>query len=285
MSKEQKAGNMKLKIYFMIKIYFKTAGRNLIKNKVSSFINISGLAIGMAVAILIGLWIWDELSFDTCNKNYNAIAQVARKEILNGDAYVSNNNNHFPIPLAGELRMNYNNLFKHVSLTTEKGKHIIDFNGNKFSEQGMYVEKDFTNMFTLNMTAGTSADFSDPNSILLSKSVAQALFVKTDPVGKVVKLDNDQPLKVSAVFEDLPQNSSFSEVNFFCPWSLLVNTNKGAKDNLDNWVIVQFTFLRRLHQVFQWKKYQVLLKIFTGKKLKTSRCKQRAIELISSCIP
>ncbi len=176
MSKEQKAGNMKLKIYFMIKIYFKTAGRNLIKNKVSSFINISGLAIGMAVAILIGLWIWDELSFDTCNKNYNAIAQVARKEILNGDAYVSNNNNHFPIPLAGELRMNYNNLFKHVSLTTEKGKHIIDFNGNKFSEQGMYVEKDFTNMFTLNMTAGTSADFSDPNSILLSKSVAQALF-------------------------------------------------------------------------------------------------------------
>jgi len=219
----------------MIKIYFKTAWRNLIKSKVSSFINISGLAIGMAVAILIGLWIWDELSFDSFNKNYNAIAQVARKEILNGEAFVSNNNNHFPVPLAEELRTNYNNLFKHVSLTTEKNKHIIDFNGNKFSEQGMYVEKDFTNIFTLNMTAGASADFSNPNSILLSKSVAQALFGKADPVGKVVKLDNDQPLKVSGVFEDLPRNSSFSEVNFFCPWSLLVNTNKGAKDNLDNW--------------------------------------------------
>ena len=144
----------------MFKNYFKTAWRNLIKNKVSSFINISGLAIGMAVAILIGLWIWDELSFDTYNKNYTTIAQVARKEISNGEAYVSNSSNHFPIPLAAELRTNYNNLFKYVALATESSKHIIDFNGNKFSEQGMYVEKDFTNIFTLKMIEGTSADFS-----------------------------------------------------------------------------------------------------------------------------
>jgi hypothetical protein len=102
----------------MLKIYFKTAWRNLVKSKVSSFINISGLAIGMAVAILIGLWIWDELSFDSSNKNYDAIAQVARKEIQNGEAYVSSNNNHFPVPLAEELRMNYNNLFMLVALTT-----------------------------------------------------------------------------------------------------------------------------------------------------------------------
>jgi putative ABC transport system permease protein len=219
----------------VVKNYFKTAGRNLIKNKVSSVINISGLAIGVSVAILIGLWIWDELSFDKNNENYDRIAQIARKETVNGESFVSENSNHFPIPLAATLRANYNNLFKHVTLATESGKHIIDFNGNKFSEQGMYVEKDFTDIFTLKMLAGTSTDFSNPNSILLSKSAANVLFGKAYAVGKVIKLDSDQPLKVSGVFEDVPHNSRFSEINFFCPWNLLVNTNKGVKDNLANW--------------------------------------------------
>lgn len=219
----------------MIKNYFKTAWRSIIKNKVSSFINISGLAMGISVTILIGLWIWDELSFDTYNKNYTTIAQVARREISNGTVYISNSSNHFPIPLAADLRTNYNNLFKYVALATESGKHIIDFKGNKFSERGMYVEKDFTDIFTLKMVEGTSADFSDPKSILLSKSVADVLFGKTNAVGKIIKLDSDQLLKVSGVFEDLPHNSSFSEMNFFCPWRLLLNTNKGAKDNIDNW--------------------------------------------------
>jgi cytoskeletal protein RodZ len=60
----------------MLKNYFKIAWRNILKNKTSSFINISGLSVGMAVAILIGLWIWDELSFDKYHQNYNSIAQV-----------------------------------------------------------------------------------------------------------------------------------------------------------------------------------------------------------------
>ena len=257
----------------MIKIYLKTAGRNLIKNKVSSFINICGLAIGMAVAILIGLWIWDELSFDTYNKNYSTIAQVARKEISNGEAYVSNNNNHFPIPLAGELRMNYNNLFKYVALATEEGKHIIDFKGSKFSEQGMYVEGDFTNIFTLNMTAGTSTDFSNPNCVLLSNSVAKALFGNTDPVGKIVRLDNDQPLKVSGVFEDLPHNGSFSEVNFFCPWSLLVNTNKSVKDNLDNWDNSSFHIFTQAAPGISMEKISAAIKDVYWKKIKDKQVK------------
>ncbi|HEX5153741.1 MAG TPA: ABC transporter permease [Parafilimonas sp.] len=219
----------------MFKNYFKTAWRNLTKNKVSSFINIAGLSTGIAITMLIALWIRDELSFDTYNQNYNTIAQVARKEISNGEAYVSNDNNHFPIPLAVELRTNYNNLFKHVALATESAKHIIDFNGSKFSEQGMYVEKDFPNIFTLKMVSGKSTDFADPNSILLSKSAAQALFGKTGAIGKVVTLDNQQLLKVNGVFENMPHNSTLSGIDFFCPFSLLINSNKGMKDMLNNW--------------------------------------------------
>src|ERR1700733_15293939 len=100
----------------MIQNYLKIAWRNLIKNKASSLINIGGLAVGMAVAMLIGLWIWDELSFNSYNKNYNTIAQLARKEVSKGEVFISDNSNHLPIPLAGELRTNYGNYFKHVSL-------------------------------------------------------------------------------------------------------------------------------------------------------------------------
>jgi len=219
----------------MLKNYVKIAWRNIVKNKAHALLNISGLAIGMAVAMLIGLWVWDELNYNTYNKNYNNIAQIARKEITNGEAYISSNNNHFPIPLAYELKTNYQNLFTRVAIATEASKHVLDFNGNKFSQQGMYVEKDFTDIFTLNMIAGSNAGFSNPNAILLSKSAAVALFGKDDAIGKVVTLDNMQPLTVSGVFDNPPNNTAFNDIGFLCPWSLLVSTDKNVKDNLDNW--------------------------------------------------
>ncbi|MEO5996620.1 MAG: hypothetical protein ABIN89_07810 [Chitinophagaceae bacterium] len=87
----------------MFKSYLKIAWRNLHKNRTISVINIGGLAVSMSVAILIGLWIWDELSFDSYNKNYESIAQLARKEMTNGEAFIADKSNHFPIPLAAEL--------------------------------------------------------------------------------------------------------------------------------------------------------------------------------------
>ena len=69
----------------MIKNYFKIAWRNLLKNKVYSFINITGLATGMAIALLIGLWIWDELSFDKYHKNHDRLAQVMLNQTMKGE--------------------------------------------------------------------------------------------------------------------------------------------------------------------------------------------------------
>src|SRR6185436_20593989 len=103
-----------------------------------------------------------------------------------------------------------------------------------FSRQGMYIESGFLEIFTLKMLAGTSTDFNDPNTILINKSLAISLFGSSDPVGNVLKLGNTQAVKVAGIFEDLPYNSRFHDISFFCPWSLLVNTNKGVKDNLDN---------------------------------------------------
>src|ERR1700679_58522 len=90
----------------MIRNYLKIAWRNLRKNKAHSFINIAGLAVGMAVAILIGLWIWDELSFDKYHDNYARLAQVMENDTYNGTIQTGHT---IPLPLEGELRKSYGN--------------------------------------------------------------------------------------------------------------------------------------------------------------------------------
>ncbi len=219
----------------MFRNYFKTAWRNLAKNKEISLINVGGLAVGMAVAMLIGLWIWDELSFNNYNKNYDNIAQLARKETVNGESFISENSNHFPIPLAFELRTTYGNYFKQVALATESNEQMLSYNENQFSRRGMYVEPAFTEIFTLTFLAGTKAGFNDPNTILVNQSLATALFGNADAIGKVVKLGNNQAVKVAGVYEDLPYNNRFRDISFLCPFDLLVNTNAGVKALVDEW--------------------------------------------------
>ncbi|HLX93531.1 MAG TPA: ABC transporter permease [Puia sp.] len=217
------------------KNYVKTAWRHLVKNRIHSTINVSGFAVGIAVVLLVGLWIRDEVNFDTYNKNYKTIAQIARKEISKSDIYIADGNNHFPIPLAGELRRNYSDLFRHVSLTSERSSHGVSFNESRRSVTGVFADKDFTHIFTQKFIRGSAASFADPNSILLSHSAAQSLFGKMDPVGKVVRLDNAYPLKVIGVYEDLPINNSFSGVDFFCPFDELIVMYPDLKHILNEW--------------------------------------------------
>src|ERR1700744_5756399 len=101
----------------MIKNYLKVAWRNLVRNRVSSMINIGGLAVGMAVAMLIGLWVWDELSFDKYHQNYDRIAQVVTKmrDPRTGDAGV---NNSLQYPMITELKNNYRSNFKYIVQTS-----------------------------------------------------------------------------------------------------------------------------------------------------------------------
>src|SRR6266702_3021624 len=97
----------------MIKNYLKIAWRNLIKNKVSSFINVGGLAVGMAVAMLIGLWVWDELSFNKYHGHYDRIAQVMQQKTVNG---VINTGVATSLPVEEALRKNYGSDFKHTAV-------------------------------------------------------------------------------------------------------------------------------------------------------------------------
>src|SRR6185295_5762334 len=99
----------------MIKNYFKIAWRNLFKSKVYSAINILGLSIGMAVALLITLWIWDEVTFDHYHKNHKRLLQVMTTQTFNGE---TGTGQAVAMPLGSELRAKYGSYFKHISMAS-----------------------------------------------------------------------------------------------------------------------------------------------------------------------
>ena len=215
----------------MLRNYLKIALRSLAKNQVYSFINISGLAVGMAVAMLIGLWVWDELSFDRYYQNYDRIVQVAQHGTVNGETWTETN---LPYPLATELKTNYPTDFKRVLKAWQIQDHIVAVGNDKLSLTGEFIESEAPEMLTLHMLKGTRAGLREPGSVLLSASAAKALFGDTDPMNKVVKINNAMDTKVTGVYQDLPHNTAFHEVKFFAPWDLYVSANPYIKEQ--RWV-------------------------------------------------
>jgi putative ABC transport system permease protein len=215
----------------MISNYFKIAWRNLLKNKVYSAINVIGLATGMAVALLIGLWIWDELSYNTWHKNYNTLGQVVVQQTFDG---ITGAGTSMAMPTAEALRTQYPD-FKEVVLTSQNDSHILAVGENKISETGMWVQPAFPTMLSLHMLAGDRAALKDPNSIILNQSVAKAFFGNADPINQILKLDNRTDLKVAGVFEDLPYNTTLRKTKFFLSWDKMLDTYNWLKQTSTDW--------------------------------------------------
>src|SRR5688572_4122808 len=157
----------------MFKNYVRIAWRNLLKSKVFSFINIAGLATGMGVALVIGLWIWDEVSFNTQFPNHKRIAQVRVLQSLNGESGSDGSN---AIPAGQALRTGYSDLFKRVAFVSWNNSHQINLDDKLISASGVWTETDFTSMFSLKMKEGTYETFRDPSTILINESLAKKLF-------------------------------------------------------------------------------------------------------------
>ncbi|MCU7548574.1 ABC transporter permease [Chitinophagaceae bacterium LB-8] len=216
----------------MFRSYFIIAWRNLIKSKGYSLINIGGLAIGMAVAILIGLWIYDELSYNKYHKNYDSIAQVMQKQSFNGEQSTQIS---LPRPLEFELRNKYGNNFKHIVMSFWEGDHILSVGDIKISSTGRFMQAGAPEMLSLKMIKGTWAGLKDPSSIMLSASVAKALFGDKDPMDKMMRINNRMDVKVTGVYEDLPYNTEFKNVKFLSSWDLWMANNDWMKNARDKW--------------------------------------------------
>jgi hypothetical protein len=165
----------------MITNYLKVAWRNLQKNKLYSFINIAGLATGMAVSLLIGLWIHDELSFDKTNTaNYDHIGRVWQN-VNFGDGIATYN--IMPIPLAKDMRTNYPD-FQYVTMASALQQQSLAYGDKLISHSGVYTEPDFPVVMTVKMLNGDRNALKDMNTVLLSSSLATALFGTVDPMVK-----------------------------------------------------------------------------------------------------
>ena len=198
----------------MIKNYIKIAWRNIIGNKVYSALNIVGLGAGMAVALLIGLWVNYQYSFDKFLPNGDRLYQVKRNFNSNGDTLTFNSTS---LKLANTLRSMPE--VEYIAEADWGSRHGFTVGDKKMILGGLIAGSDFLKMFKYALSRGNrNTALADPYSIVLTETTAKALFGDADPLNKLVRFDNKANLKVTAVLKDLPANSSF-DFQYIIPFS------------------------------------------------------------------
>jgi ABC-type antimicrobial peptide transport system permease subunit len=186
----------------------------------------------MTVAILIGLWIYDELSFNTYHKNYPSIVRLMERATVNGEVKTGR---YLSMPVAPEIRKLYANDFKHVVRSSFVEEHTLANGEAKINNTGVFMEADGPEMLTLKMIKGTRNDLTDPYSIVLSQSLAETLFGNADPIGKTLKIDNKTDVIVKGVYEDIPRNSDFNDLSYIAPWDLYFVINPWMQFWKEDW--------------------------------------------------
>jgi len=216
----------------MFKNYLKIAWRNLTKNKGYTIINVGGLALGMAVALIIGLWIKDELSHNSYFSNKDQIAQVYQSQTNNGE---TGTGPAIPRPLEMAIREGYMDNFKHVVMSSWTTPQYLKYKETSISREGNFMQREAPEIFDLNILKGEKDGIREINSIMLSESTADAIFGTEDPIGKILEVNSQYDMMVTAVFEDIPFNTSFNDTHFLMPWDKYVSVNEWIKNSVDHW--------------------------------------------------
>lgn len=226
----------------MLTSYLKIALRGLIKHRVYSLINISGLAVGMAVALLIGLLIQYEFSYDRFLPGYEELHQIYIHQTVDGAVKSINS---VPLPVADELRSNIPGIVG-VAECDWMQRHGLLVGEQKLYLSGARIGSDFLKMFQFPMVQGNrETALDEPYSIVLAEHTATALFGETNPMGQTVRYDNRYDLKVTGIVRDLPPNGSFY-FNYLVPFSLYEQSEpwvKAARNQWDNFSFQIFVAL------------------------------------------
>jgi putative ABC transport system permease protein len=217
----------------MLKNYFLLAWRHLGKNRGYTAINIAGLSIGMAIALVIGLWITDEANFDHYASNHSRLAAgmlnmrmnnaTKKEEFFTGQTIM--------MPLGNILNTRYKDLFSRVAMTHPNGNRLFNYGDKTVSGKSSTAQYDLPGMFGFRMLHGSADAIKDPSTIIIAESLAKALFGSGDPVGKTVKVDNALQYRVGGTYADLPQNTTFNGLQAVFPWGNAENAYH--RDNTD----------------------------------------------------
>lgn len=210
----------------MFRNYLKTLWRNLIRNKAYSALNILGLSIGIGVALVIGLWVHYQYTYDKFLPGYSRVYQVRRHFYGNGDTL---NYGGTSLKLATVLREQIPEI-EYLAETDGFGMHGLMVADKKFYIEGGQVGDDFPKIFPYRLLEGEAGSvLKDPYSIVLTRSTAKALFGNEDPLNKVVRFDDKNDLKVTGVLEDVPSNSTL-QFKYLVPFNYLESTDSWVKE-------------------------------------------------------
>ena len=223
----------------MLLNYLKIALRNLRRHQLCSFINIFGLAVGLACCLLISLYIFQEVSYDRFHTKADRIYRVGRA-FTEGDGQAS-------LQL-GTVAPPFGPLLKNDFPAVEEATRLLPYNAvvaaspqKAFNEEAIFfAEPSFFRIFTVALRSGhVPTALSEPNTVLLTEKMAAKYFPRQNPLGRFVRLDNRVTLKVSGVFQELPVNSHFHP-NFLVSFSTLQDSAIFGRSNLADFFINRF---------------------------------------------
>ena len=207
----------------MLKSYLKTTIRNLLKNKIFSFINISGLAIGVACFILIGLFVADELTYDTYNINADRIFRVNADYKVGGNRFNLANS---PIPLAGVLESEYPDIKRTVRISQGTNIYVKKDNDYIKEDKFFYSDSSVFDIFSINFVRGNPGlALNQPNSVVITTKAAEKYFGSVNPMGERIILSNGQEFLITGIVQPVPGNSHF-EFDFMASYSTLPESKK-----------------------------------------------------------
>ncbi len=211
----------------MIKNYIKTAWRNLVKNKAYTFINLTGLAVGLTCSLFILLWVKSELSVDAYHKNGDRLYQVYEREYYD---HKIDGNYDTPALMAAELKKTLPEV-EYAAAMDDGIDHRTFRVGNKILKiEGTYASADLFKMFSYPLIYGSATSaLGSPLSIAISEKMAGMFFGNAAAaIGKTIRFENKKDLTVSAVYKDLPENSS-NKFEFVINWQEFLLEHPGFK--------------------------------------------------------
>ena len=223
----------------MLSNYFKIAVRNLTRNKGFSLINISGLAVGMACALLIGLWVLNELRIDRIYPKTDRIYLLYNRDKISGAIWVWDQT---PKSIAPVLKKDYPAVedavrFVNCHTLTSVGEKNVNTNG-------AIVDTGFLNVFGFPLVEGEQAGIlSDMYNIVVTQRMAKRLFGNEDPMGRTIRIDHTTDFKVTGVLKDLPASTSFG-FDFLVSWQYLAHLGGNDEQNWGNNSVWTYVLLK-----------------------------------------
>jgi len=210
----------------MLKNYFKTAIRNLWRNKTFSLLNIAGLAIGIACAAIIFLWVEDEVTYNNYFTNKDNLYQVYENQTYDNQTFTFAAT---PGLLAGAIKEEIPGI-KKSTRTSWQNRKLLTVGEKGIYGNGLYVDPFFISMFNLEFIKGNKTRSLDQlHSIILTQSIAERIFNTTDVVGKTVTFDNKNEYIVDGVIKDIPQNTNFGFVEWLVNFEVYFKENEWLK--------------------------------------------------------